>query len=345
MCFLDTLKNLEIWNIWKWDDSGKILIFVNENEVVQAIEKLGKRKITVASFKRNMTMFGFSIVERGQLNYQNPEYTRENRQENIPIIKKRVQEKNKADNDNKKRKMEEKQQQIMHSDAKKALIECDETKIEINADTLKYNTASIIKSLPQSNTSSPLNSFTHVIVENDLILPRITTSSITQNTSISNSTHNSKEDDTELVIDEEYQADLETVSQGSDMNVEDANDEIADTADDAETQENTIDQPIVPVLATQQSNPQEIETRRQSYAMGLQHKHAEYQIMLSIENQRHEKEKEQLKREFEKMIRSAYHKGFQEGLNNATGPILATLFQLNPNVFPKNTKLVNLCKK
>merc|ERR1712062_107500 len=102
-------------------------------------------------------------------------------------------------------------------------------------------------------------------------IPKILLTSQTQNISVSNSIET---DEKELVIveDVEHEVDPETVSQGTpDINIEDENDEIADTADDAETQENNIDQPVINIISTQQSNPQEIETRRQSYAMGLQH--------------------------------------------------------------------------
>merc|ERR1711879_916395 len=332
----DTLERLEGWKIWKWDESGKILIFVNENKVVEAIEQLGKRKITVASFKRNMTMFGFNIVERGQLNYQNPEYTKENRAENKAIIKKRVQEKNKMDNDNKKRKTEQKQQQIVHAEIKKARL-CDETKTEISANILKQ-TASIIQNLPLSNSSSPMNSF-EVESRNlykDIIIPRISIvlhTSQTENTSVSNSIN-------ELVTENEKELVI-------------VKDEIADTADDAETQENNIDPPIVNIIPnleniTFSSSRQEIEINRLSYAVGLQHKQAECQSLLSLQNQQHEKEKIELKREIirlEKMVKVAYDKGLQQGLNNATAPILSFLIQLNPNIFPKNTKFVNSFKK
>merc|ERR1712141_50710 len=162
-------------------------------------------------------------------------------------------------------------------------------------------------------------------------------------------------DEKELVIveDVEHEADPETVSQGTpDMNIADENDEIADTADDAETQENNIDQPVINIISSEipaatTSSPQEIATNRLSYAMGLQHKQAEFQSLLSLQNQKHEQEKVRFKQrivELEKMVQIAFNKGLQEGLNNATGPILATLFQLNPNIFPKNTKLVNLRK-
>jgi len=280
MCFLDTLRKLELCGIWKFDSTGNILEFQDENAVIDAIHKMGKRKITIASFKRNMTMFGFSIVERGKLNYQNAEYTRENRERNIPIIRDRVKAKNKIDNDNKKRKNDEKEK-----------LEAQPSEKVIKQET----TESIIKALPVSNVSSPLTSF--------IIIPTLDVKT-GNSTSISRSPEiiikNESKEEAKLVIDEstvcsiKEEDDIETISDGSpDVNIEDFNDQLEDSTDQAGTLENSIDQELPINIISNSSghnSPQNLELNKQAYKLGLQHKQNEFQSILHSQKRDHEKE-------------------------------------------------------
>lgn len=370
MCFLDTLQKLQDCGIWNWDVTGEILEFKSEDAVIETLHKLRSRKITKPSFKRNMTMFGFNIVERGKLNYQNKDYTRANRAQNIPMIQARVRAKNKVDNDNKKRKNEERDQlseKIMKLDPK------------------IQETASIIQQLPVSTTVSPIVTVTHTD-NNAIIIPvlNITANSTSINTNTSNlqqiktdSNHDSLENDS-LTIDESYHNESETSNSSLDINVEDSNDQIADSTDKTGTQENKIDAEVPPdrtpihvnILPNSgEDSPGGLEAKRNAYKLGLQHKQNEYQSMVQAIKLNHEREIRRLQEEkngleqallaqieqnkrdtdtnkkLKEIAEQAFHMGVNEGYTKVFHSLHANMFKLSPIAYSNSYESVSKTSK
>merc|ERR1739845_92856 len=317
--------------------------------------------ITIASFKRNMTMFGFSIIERGKLNYSNKEYTKANREQNIPIIQARVKAKNKIDNDNKKRKNEEK----------------DRLEDQPSEKLLKH-TASIIQAIPVSNTSSPLVVVQHS--DNFLIpsLDNITNTIRENSTSVSSTSKikevlKSKSIDDKLVIDE-AENDIETISVGTpDINIEDTNDQVADATDQTGTQENGIDAELpttiiptsnssvnIPSKNSGANSPKNLETQQnlQAYVLGMRHRHDEILLL----NQKHKNEIHQLENQIRSLqetllqqiqkndqltrtAEQAFTMGVREAQSKVFQSLHASMCKLNPVAYTQTYEIVNKSKK
>merc|ERR1712226_1390898 len=99
--WLDTIRKLEEKGHCTWDASGDILMFADSEQKVQnALASVG-RSISIASFKKNMSIYLFKIHTRGKLNFINDYYKRDNKQ--IEFLNKTVIKNVKVQNDAKKK--------------------------------------------------------------------------------------------------------------------------------------------------------------------------------------------------------------------------------------------------
>lgn len=101
MKWLTILQRFEDMNAISWINGGTTLKFnIEPDKLPLLLEKVSGRKISLPSIKKNMTLYGFRIVNRSNLEFHNPRYTRWNKR--VDELTAEVQAKNKVDNDKKK---------------------------------------------------------------------------------------------------------------------------------------------------------------------------------------------------------------------------------------------------